>query len=244
MKKANLNDLLEAGCHFGHQAKRWHPKAKPFLFDKKDGVHIFDLVKTKEQLEKAAQFLYDLAFQDKVVVFVGCKRQAQAVVTEEAKRAGMPYVTNRWLGGTLTNWQQIGSRVRRLKKLKEQKEAGELKKYTKREQLDFDREITKLDRIVGGLQTMEDLPDGLLVVDIVREEVAIKEAKQAGIPVVAIVDSNSDPSLVDYPIPANDDAVGSIKFIVSFLADAITEGRKAGQKKTEKKTKPKEKSGK
>ena len=230
MKKINLNDLLEAGCHFGHQAKRWHPKAKIFLFDKKDGVHIFDLAKTKEQLEKAAQFVSDLAKEDKVIVFVGCKRQAQAVVKEEAKRAGMPYVTHRWLGGTITNWQQIGKMVRRLKQLREQKEKDELKKYTKKERLLFDREIAKLERIIGGLQNLEDLPDALLVVDIVREEVSVREATQAKIPIIAMTDSNANPSLVDYPIPANDDAVGSVKFIISYLTDAILEGKEKAQK--------------
>jgi len=234
MKKINLNDLLEAGCHFGHQAKRWHPKAKIFLFDKKDGVHIFDLAKTKEQLEKAAQFIFDLAKEGKVIIFVGCKRQAQAVIKEEAKRAGMPYVTHRWLGGTITNWRQISKMVGRMKQLKEQKEKDELKKYTKKERLLFDREIAKLERIIGGLQNLEDLPDALLVVDIVREEVSIKEATQAKIPVVAVTDSNADPSLVDYPIPANDDAVGSVKFIVSFLADAVLEGKEKAKKIKEK----------
>jgi len=230
MKKINLNDLLEAGCHFGHQAKRWHPKAKTFLFDKKDGVHIFDLAKTKEQLEKAARFVSDLAKEDKVIIFVGCKRQAQAVVKEEAKRAGMPYVTHRWLGGTITNWQQINKLIRRMKQLREQKEKDELKKYTKKERLLFDREITKLERVIGGLQNLEDLPDALLVADIVREEVAVKEATQAKIPIIAVTDSNADPSLVDYSIPANDDAVGSTKFIISFLADAVLEGKGKAKK--------------
>lgn len=234
MVEITLQQLLEAGCHFGHQSRRWHPKMSPFLYGAKDGVHIFDLAKTKEKLDQAINFVHQLAAEGKVIVFVGCKRQAGAVIKEEAKKAGMPYVSNRWIGGTMTNWEQIKKRLNKLKTDKEKVASGEYaEKYTKKENLLIARSITKLEKFLGGLSEMKAIPDALLVVDIKAEEVAVAEANRLEIPVVAIVDSNSNPDTVSYPIPANDDAVGSIKFLVGALAEAIKQGREAWERKTQ-----------
>jgi len=232
--KIKLKDLLEAGAHFGHQARRWNPKMEKYLFDVRDGIHVFDLAKTKEGLEKAADFVKELTAQGKKIIFVGTKRQAQAIIKEEAKKAGMPYVDQRWLGGTLTNWQEIKKRIDRLEEMREEREKGEYEKYTKKEQLLLDREISNLERKVGGLVSLEDLPAAIFVVDAKTEELAIREAKRKEIKVVAVVDSNSNPDLVDYLIPANDDAVGAIKLVVSAIAEAAKEGRETWEKKAKK----------
>lgn len=229
--KVSLKDLLEAGAHFGHQARRWNPKMKDYLFGVRDGIHIFDLAKTKEGLEEAAKFVKTTAAEGGKIVFVGTKRQAGAIIKEEAKKAGMPFVDQRWLGGTVTNWGEIKKRIDKLLEMKEKKEKGEYKKYTKKEQLLIDREIAKLERKLGGLVGLEDLPEAIFVVDTKKEKAAVREAKRKGIPVVAVVDSNSDPDLVDYVIPANDDAVGAIKMIVSVIGEAAKEGRETWEKK-------------
>ncbi len=235
--KISLKDLLEAGCHFGHQSRRWNPKMEPYLYTVRDEVHIFDLAKTKENLEKAGDYVRKLTAKGEVIVFVGAKRQAQAIIKEEAKKAGMPFVSERWLGGTITNWEQIKKRIDKLIGMKEKREKGEYKKYTKKEQLLLDREIARLEKFFGGLVNLKQLPEAIFIVDIKKEEAAVKEANRKGIPVVAIVDSNSDPDLVDYAIPANDDAVGSIKLIVSVIGEAAKKGREAWEKKSKKKTK-------
>ncbi|OGV89990.1 30S ribosomal protein S2 [Microgenomates group bacterium RBG_19FT_COMBO_39_10] len=235
--KLSLKDLLEAGAHFGHQARRWNPKMEDYLFEVRDGIHVFDLVKTKEGLEKAADFVRELTAQGGQIIFVGTKRQAQAIIKEEAKKAGMPFVDRRWLGGTVTNWQEIKKRIDHLIEMREQKEKGEYKKYTKKEQLLLDREMEKLEKKMGGLVSLEDLPAAIFMVDTKTEEIAIREAKMKDIPVVAIVDSNSNPDLVDYLIPANDDAVGAIKLIVSIISEAARSGREAWQKKASEKKK-------
>jgi small subunit ribosomal protein S2 len=226
-----LKDLLEAGCHFGHQSRRWNPKMKPYLFTKRDGIHIFDLVQTKVGLEKACEFVKDWVAQGKEIVFVGTKRQAQAIIKEEAQKCGMPYVSTRWLGGTITNWEMIKKSIDRLHDLKKKKEEGEFKEYTKKENLLIDREIVRLEKFFGGIAKLEELPEAIFVVDTKREEAAVKEACKKQVKVVAIVDSNSDPDMVDYVIPANDDAVKSIKLIVQKIAEAVEEGKKLGEKK-------------
>lgn len=233
--KVSLKDLLEAGAHFGHQARRWNPKMEDYLFGVRDGIHVFDLAKTKEGLEKAAEFVKTTAAEGGKIVFVGAKRQAQAIIKEEAKKAGMPFVDQRWLGGTITNWEEIKKRINRLIEMKEKREKGEYEKYTKREQLLIDREINRLEKKVGGLADLKGLPEAIFVVDTKTEETAVKEANRKGITVVAIVDSNSNPDLVDYIIPANDDAVGAIKLIVSVIGEAAGEGRKSWEKKLKKK---------
>ena len=227
----SLKDLLEAGCHFGHQSRRWHPKMQPYLYGAREGVHIFDLVKTKEGLETAAVFAQALTANGGKIVFVGSKRQAREIIKEEAKKAGMPYVAERWLGGIITNWEQVKKSVDKLKDLKVKKESGELKKYTKKENLLIDREIIKLERFFGGLVDLTQVPEAVFIVDIKKEAAAVQEAKIKEIPIIAIVDSNCDPALINYAIPANDDAVGSIKFIVEKIAEAAKEGKELFGKK-------------
>jgi small subunit ribosomal protein S2 len=204
---------------------------KDYLFDARDGVHIFDLAKTKEGLDKAATFVKTTTAEGGKIIFVGTKRQAQAIITEEAKKAGMPWVSERWLGGTITNWEQIKRSIDKLVEMREKRDKGEYKKYTKKEQLLLDQEIRRLEKFFGGLSWLERLPEAIFVVDTKKEETAVKEAARKGIPVIAIVDSNSDPSLVDWIIPGNDDAVGTIKLIVQTIGEAAKEGREAWEKK-------------
>jgi small subunit ribosomal protein S2 len=221
----NLKDLLEAGCHFGHQSRRWNPKMKQFIYLKRGGVHIFDLAQTAERLQQAMEFVRDLVSQGKTIVFVGTKRQAAAIIKEEAEKCGMPYVAGRWLGGTITNWEQIKKSIDKLLDLEEKKEKGEFKKYTKKENLLIDREINRLTRFFGGLKKLKKIPDAVFVVDVKKETAVVRETAKKGVKVVAIVDSNADPDLVDYVIPANDDAVRSIKLIVSKISEAVSDGR-------------------
>ena len=223
--------MLDAGCHFGHQSQRWNPKMVNYLYGVREGIHIFDLVKTKEGLEKAAAFAKATAAEGGKIIFVGTKRQAQTMVKEEAIKAKMPFITERWLGGIISNWDNIKKSINKLKDLKAQKEAGELKKYTKKENILIDREIARLERFFGGLADLEDLPAALFVIDVKKEKAAIQEAAKKGIKIVAVVDSNSDPELVDWVIPANDDAVGSIKLIVEIIGKAAKEGREIWEKK-------------
>lgn len=227
----SLERLLEAGCHFGHQSQRWHPNIEPYIYTARDGIHIFDLVKTKKGLEEALEFVRQKAAEGKVILFVGTKRQAEAIIKEEAQKIQIPYVSERWLGGTITNWVEMKKRISKLARMKEEKEKGEYEKYTKKEQLLLDREIRRLDRFFGGLASLEKVPDVIFVVDIKKEKTAIREARRRKIPIVALVDSNADPSLVDYVIPANDDAVGSIKLIVSAIAGAVRQGKEIYSKK-------------
>jgi len=228
-----LKDLLEAGCHFGHQVTRWNPKMKPYIFDARDNVHIFDLVKTKEGLEAAYAFVKDLASQGGKIVLVGTKRQAKDIIREAAIKIGMPYVCERWVGGTITNWEVIKKNIDKLKDLKTKKQAGEFNNYTKKENLLIDREIGRLEQMYGGIADLEKLPEAIFVIDVKKEFGAVKEATERGVKIIGVVDTNSDPSLIDYVIPANDDATKSIELIVNYIAQAIEEGKK-GKKKTKK----------
>lgn len=232
--EVTLTQLLEAGCHFGHQSKRWNPKMKTYLYDVRDGVHIFDLVKTKEGLENACAFLKTTASLGKMIVFVGTKRQASAIVEEVAKKIGVPYIVQRWLGGTITNWEQIKKSIDKLVRMKDEQGQGEYKKYTKKEQLLLGREITKLDKFYGGLVDLKGHPDVLFVVDVKKEAVAVHEAHLREVSVVGVVDSDSDPDTADYVIPCNDDAVGSIKFIVEIIGEAVHAGKETFEKKAKK----------
>lgn len=227
----DLTDLLEAGCHFGHQVRRWKPKMKPYIYTSRDNVHIFDLEKTAENLTKACKYVEEFSSKGNIILFVGTKRQAKAIVKEEAQVAGASFVSERWLGGTLTNWEQIKKSTDKLIEMREKREKGEYDKYTKKENVLINREINRLERFFGGLTKLKKTPDALFIVDTHREIVAVKEARQVGIPIVGIVDTNSDPDLVDYVIPANDDAVRSIKFIVSNIAKAYVEGKHLSEKK-------------
>jgi small subunit ribosomal protein S2 len=230
-----LETFLEAGSHFGHQSKRWHPNMKPYIWQARDGVHIFDLAKTAEKLEEAAKAVKKLASEGKEIVFVGTKRQAKSIIKEEAERVGIPYINNRWLGGTITNWQQIKRSIDKLKDMQEKLEKGEYEKYTKKEVILIQREINRLKKIVGGIVNLKDVPAAIFIVDIKREDAAVKEAKMKDVEAFAIVDSNCSPEDIDYIIPANDDAVRSIKLIVSTMADAVADGKQIYEKKEGKK---------
>ena len=220
--KISLKEMLEAGCHFGHQARRWNPKMNEYIYTKRGGVHIFDLGLTAKKLTEAMEFVQNLTAEGKKIVFVGTKRQATAVIKEQAEKCGMPYVAVRWLGGIITNWEQIKKSLDKMMDLEEKKSKGEFEKYTKRENVLIDKQIEKLDRFLGGLRSLKSEPAAVFVVDVKKEIAAVKEARMKGIPVIAIIDTNTDPDLIDYPIPANDDAVSSIKLIVSKIAEAAT----------------------
>lgn len=224
--EVDLKELLEAGCHFGHQARRWNPKMKQYIYTQRDGVHIFDLVKTGTLLEEAMVFVRDAVRAGKEVVFVGAKRQAKAIVREEASKVGASFVTERWLGGMLTNWEEMEKRLKKLARLKAQRESGELaKKYTKLEQTRINKEIERLERFFGGISGLTKRPEVLFVVDTHREKTAVYESSKVGTKVVGMLDSNADPSLVDYPIPLNDDAIRSIKLVVEKIAQAYADGK-------------------
>lgn len=220
----DLKDLLEAGCHFGHQTRRWNSKMEPYIWQSRDGVHIFDLAKTALRLKEACLAVKDLVASGGEIIFIGTKRQAQAIVKEEAEKIGVPFIVVRWLGGTITNWSEIKKRVDRLKEMVEKKSKGEYDKYTKKENILIQREINKLERFFGGIKDLKDIPEAIFVVDCKREHTAIKEARRRGIKIFALVDTNCDPDDIDYIIPANDDAVRSIKLIVEKFAQAVAEG--------------------
>lgn len=230
-----LEDLLDSGAHFGHQVRRWNPKMDEFIWANKGGVHIFDLMVTASKLDEATEFLYKAASEGKKIVMVGTKRQAADLVKEQAEKAGVFHVTVRWLGGTISNWQQIKGRIDKLVKMKEEREAGEYSKYTKREQVMLDKDIARLERFFGGLVGLNTTPDILFVVDTNKERIAVREAKGKGITVVGMVDTNADPEMVDYVIPANDDAVRSVKLVVDAVGAALEAGTKVYQSKTKKK---------
>lgn len=225
-----LKQLLEAGAHFGHAVKRWNPKMAPYIYKERNGIHIFDLFKTVEELRKAVQFLAEAVSKGKTVVMLGTKGQAVAVIKEEAERLRVPYVVNRWVGGTLTNWEQIKSRIDLLREMREKEEKGEYSKYTKKEQVVLRREIERLERMYGGLVGLKKRPEILFVVDPSREKTAVKEARDTGTVVVALADTNADPDQIDYIIPANDDALKSVRLIVTTVAKAIEAGQKGGKK--------------
>ncbi|MCL6510807.1 MAG: 30S ribosomal protein S2 [Anaerolineae bacterium] len=219
-----MKALLETGVHFGHRTKRWNPKMKPYIFTERNGVHIIDLQQTIVAIDQAAALIRDIVARGGTVLFIGTKRQAQEPIATQAQRAGQPYVTERFLGGTLSNWRTIKSRLDRLAELEAMKERGELERFTKKEALLLTREIERLNRRMGGIKNMRRLPDALFIVDVCREANAIKEANKLGIPVIAMVDTNCDPDGVDYVIPANDDAIRAIKLIVEAMANAALEG--------------------
>lgn len=220
-----MKQLLEMGVHFGHRTQKWNPKMQPYIFTQRNGIHILDLQQTMRNLNQYYDMVRDLVRNNGTILFVGTKRQAQETIAEEAARCGMPYINTRWLGGTLTNWRTIRSRIEMLKKLEQRRDKGEFELLTKREGMMLNREIDKLQERLGGIRNMKKEPELILVVDTFREVTAVKEANSLNIPVLALVDSNSDPDVVDYILPANDDAMRSIKLIVSALADAVIEGR-------------------
>lgn len=228
----NEEQMLEAGVHFGHQARRWHPKMESYIFDKRKGIHILDLYKSKELLEVACNFLYETAARGGSIVFVGTKKQAKDIIELEARRAGAMYMSDRWIGGTITNFPVIKKNIDKLKDFMRRKEDGSLARYTKKERLLIDREVEKLRKSIGGILPLTSKPDALFVVDVKREKTAIREAIRTGIPVVALVDTNSDPTGVSYVIPGNDDAIRSIALLVKVVADSVEAGyQEAGRVK-------------
>jgi small subunit ribosomal protein S2 len=219
-----MKQMLETGVHFGHQTRRWNPKMRPYIFGARKGIHIIDLQQTVKLYQKAHDFVVDQVAQGKQVIFVGTKRQAREVVKAEAERCGMFYVTNRWLGGTLTNFKTIRRSIERLKQLEAMFEDGSVSRFLKKEVVRMEREVKKLNNALGGIKNMEDLPGVAFIIDPKKEEIAVKECRKLGIPIVAIVDTNCDPDLIDFVIPGNDDAIRAIKLFSSSIADACLEG--------------------
>lgn len=227
MKTPTLKQLLEAGVHFGHKTKKWNPKMKPFIFTKRSSVYVIDLAMTKKCLDNASQFLKDLASQGKSVIFVGTKKQAALIVKEEAQRAGVFYVNKRWIGGLLTNFENVKKTIERLSEIEKIENSDEFESLTTKERYDLKKEKEKLQELVGGLRGLGTLPAAIFVIDPVREKTAIFEVNKMSIPVVALVDTSGDPTSIDYPIPGNDDALRSIALITKVIADAILEGKKS-----------------
>ena len=221
----SMKQLLEAGVHFGHQTRRWNPKMAPYIFTERNGIYIIDLQKTVKKVEEAYYFIRDIAAEGKSVLFVGTKKQAQDSIKEEAERIGMFYVNNRWLGGMLTNFKTIEKRIARLAQINQMEEDGTFEALPKKEVIILKNQRDKLEKNLGGIKEMKDLPGAMFVVDPRKEKIAIAEAKKLGIPVVAIVDTNCDPDEVDYVIPGNDDAIRAVKLIAATMANAIMEGR-------------------
>lgn len=233
-KLPKIEELLEAGVHFGHQVRRGHPRMRNFIYGARDGVHIIDLTKSEEFLKLACEFVYNLGKEGKILLIVGTKKQARPIVKEWAEKLKSPYFVERWIGGFLTNFEAISKNIKRLKELKDQKEKGELKKYTKKEQLLLDRQIANLEKDYKGVLDLEALPDAIFVIDAVSDNIAVKEANRLKIPIVAIADSNCNPQFIDYPIPGNDDAIKSIKILVEAVASAYEVGKKEAGKVAEK----------
>jgi small subunit ribosomal protein S2 len=224
MSVVTMKELLEAGVHFGHRTRRWNPKMRPFIFTERSGVHIIDLQQTMLRLNEYAPLVRNMVARGGTILFVGTKRQAQATIQQEADRCNMPYINQRWLGGTLTNWITIKQRIDYLLQLERRMDAGEFRALSKKERLTIQREIDKLNRRIGGLKTMTRLPSMVFIVDTNVENLAVLEANKLKIPVMAMMDTNSNPDLVDYAIPSNDDAIRAIKLVVSVIADAAEEG--------------------
>ncbi|MGC1295444.1 MAG: 30S ribosomal protein S2 [Alloacidobacterium sp.] len=224
MATITMKELLEAGVHFGHQTKRWDPRMKEYIFGERNGIYIIDLQKTLKMFKDASKFVTDVTAQGKVILFVGTKRQAQDAIAEEATRAGMFYINNRWLGGLLTNWVTVQKSVKRLQELDEMATDGRYDLLTKKEVIRLERERKHLQANLAGIKNMKRLPDALFVIDSNNEAIAVKEARKLGIPVVAVVDTNCDPTVVDYVIPGNDDALRAIRLFASKIADSAVEG--------------------
>lgn len=226
MKEISLLELLQSGAHFGHKTSRWNPKMKPYIFTVRNDIHILDLEKTRKALTKAAEFAGQVAQTGGTILFIGTKRQARSIVKKNAEIAGQPYINVRWLGGTFTNFKTIQKTVRKLEKLQELKASGQLEsRYTKKERLLVEREIEKLEKLFVGMKDMKRIPQAVFIADINYDDIALAEARKMKVPIIAIVDTNSNPEGVDYPIPCNDDATQAIELITSIIATAIKEKR-------------------
>ncbi|MDD4606894.1 MAG: 30S ribosomal protein S2 [Patescibacteria group bacterium] len=222
----SLLDLLKAGVHFGHRKSKWHPKMEPYIYTVREGVHIFDLDKTVEALKRALDFTKNISSQGGQILFLGTKKQAMPIIKAQAERAEMPYITDKWIGGTFTNFSVISKLIKKMKDLEIKKGSGDLDKYSKKEQINFDKEIQQLNKKIGGLRNLNKLPQAIFIIDLSKEKNACQEARKKHIPIVAICDTNVNPTDIDYPIPANDDAVKSLETIIGLMADAVLEGRK------------------
>lgn len=229
MSVISMKQLLEAGVHFGHQTRRWNPKMKQYIFTERNGIYIIDLQKTVKKVNEAYFFMRDVAMEGKPILFVGTKKQAQESVEAEAKRCGQHYVSNRWLGGMLTNFKTIRTRIEKLENIEKMEETGDINLLPKKEIIKLMHEKEKLEKNLGGIRNLNGMPGALFIVDPRKERIAVSEAHKMGIPVVAIVDTNCDPDEIDYPIPGNDDAIRAVKLIVSKMADAVLEGKQGEQ---------------
>ena len=226
-KEVSMMEMLKVGVHFGHKKSKRHPKMTPYIYTIRNSISIIDLGKTVVKLNEALEFVKDVTSKGGVILFVSTKKQARETVKEAAEKCGMPYVTERWLGGTFTNFKKIAGSIKRLEKMVSEKESGELeKKYNKKERLEIDREIKRLERKFGGIKTIKKLPEAVFIVDVKEDMTALTEARSEKVPVIATVDTNVDPTLVNYPIPSNDDAIGAIKLMTNIVADAIIEAKK------------------
>ncbi len=227
----NMKELLEAGVHFGHQTRRWNPKMKPYIFGARNGIHIIDLQKTVRLFKTTYEFIVRTVSEGYPVLFVGTKKQGHDSIVEESERCGMFFIVNRWLGGTLTNFQTIKKSIKRLKDIERMKEDGSINRYTKKEILKMEKELFKLERNLGGIKNMDELPGAIFVVDPRREKIAVKEGRKLGIPVIAIADSNCDPDEIDFILPGNDDAIRAIRLFCSKIADACIEGHNLAEER-------------
>ncbi len=225
---ATIKELLEAGAHFGHQTSRWHPKMKRYIFTKRNGIHIIDLEQTASMLDEACEFVKQVTEEGGKILFVGTKKQAQAIIEEEATRCGMYYINQRWIGGVLTNFSTIQNRIDYLVQLEDQQARGDFGRLPKKEALKLGEKIARLNKQMGGFKDMTSLPDIIFIADLSKEKISLAEAQRVGIPVVAIADTNCDPNEIDHPIPANDDAIRAIRLITSKIADAVLEGKAGG----------------
>jgi len=227
----NMKELLEAGVHFGHQTRRWNPKMKPYIFGARNGIHIIDLQKTVRLFKTTYEFIVRTVSEGYPVLFVGTKKQGHDSIVEESERCGMFFIVNRWLGGTLTNFQTIKKSIKRLKDIERMKEDGSINRYTKKEILKMEKELFKLERNLGGIKNMDELPGAIFVVDPRREKIAVKEGRKLGIPVIAIADSNCDPDEIDFILPGNDDAIRAIRLFCAKIADACIEGHNLAEER-------------
>jgi small subunit ribosomal protein S2 len=225
MSVITMRELLEAGVHFGHQTRRWNPKMKPYIFQERNGIYIIDLAQTVQRLRETYEMLRQMSRDGKVVLFVGTKKQAQDVVRDEAERAGTFFINQRWLGGTLTNFQTIQKRIARLRELENMKAQGDFDRLPKKEVAKLQDQLSKLERFLGGIKDMHRLPDAIFIVDPKKERIAVLEARKLNIPIIAVIDTNCDPDEITYPIPGNDDAIRAVKLMVSKIANAIIEGK-------------------
>lgn len=241
MREVSILEMLKSGVHFGHRLSKWHPKMQPYIFGARDGIYIIDLEKTAAKLKEATAFLKEVAKKDGKVLFIGTKNQAKEIIRNQASKVNMPYIIERWVGGLFTNWPVISKLIRELKELKKEKEIGGFAKYTKLEQSKLEERITRLEKLVGGIGNLEKLPQAIFMIDTKRGKTALREAKIMKIPVVAIVDTNTNPTGIDYIIPSNDDATKAIELFTSLAAEAIADGFKEKEAPTKEENKKEEK---